>query len=118
MYIVTVIVGILLGAMFLMMGTGKVSGKMDAMRDELGLSEQIWKIDGTTGALGGAGVLLGLIESLSLLGVLAGIGLAVQAALAVGFHVKRGDTPKELIPAAMSMLMAIVYVVARIASAA
>ncbi len=117
MFIVTVIVGILLGAMFIMMGAGKLSGKMDKMREEIGLTEQIWKIDGTTSTLGGVGVLLGLIESLALIGVLAGIGLAIQTALAIGYHVKRGDTPKELIPAAMSMLMAIVYVIARIASA-
>jgi uncharacterized membrane protein YphA (DoxX/SURF4 family) len=117
MFILTVILGVALGAMFVMMGAGKLSGKMDEMRAEIGLSEQLWKIDGTTSLLGGAGVLIGLVESLAVLGVLAGVGLVIQTALAVGFHVRRGDEPKQLIPAAMSMLMAGLYVLARTASA-
>ncbi len=117
MFVLTVIVGVLLGAMFVMMGAGKVSGKMDPMREEIGLTEQIWKIDGTAGLLGGIGVLVGLIESLAVIGVLAGIGLAINTALAIGFHVKRGDSPKELMPAVMSFAMAVAYVIFRIASA-
>lgn len=117
MFVLTVIIGVLLGAMFIMMGAGKLSGKMDEMRDQLGLSAQVWKIDGATSVLGGAGVLLGLIESLAVIGVLAGIGLAIQTALATGFHVKRGDAPKDMMPAVMSVVLAIVYVIARAASA-
>ena len=117
MFVLTVILGIILGAMFLMMGAGKLGGKMDPMRVDLGLTEQIWKIDGATGMLGGLGVLVGLIDGLSLIGVLAGIGLAIQTALAAGFHVKKGDSPKEMMPAVMMMVLAIAYVIFRIASA-
>jgi hypothetical protein len=117
MFVLTVILGLILGAMFLMMGAGKLSGKMEDMRETFGLTDQIWKIDGATSMLGGAGVLLGLIESLSIIGVLAGIGLAIQTALALGFHVKRHDTPRKRLPAALFMILAIIYVIARIASA-
>lgn len=117
MFILTVIVGVLLGAMFVMMGAGKLSGKMDAMREEIGLTDQIWKIDGATGLLGGIGVLVGLIDGLAVIGVLAGIGLAIQTALAIGFHLKRGDAPKDMMPAVMSFAMAVAYVIFRSVSA-
>ncbi|MFT7475145.1 MAG: hypothetical protein ACI81L_002082, partial [Verrucomicrobiales bacterium] len=92
-FVFTVILGIVLGGMFLIMSEGKVTGKMEDLRENLGLSDQIWKIDGATGMLGGIGVLVGLIDGLAIIGVLAGIGLAIQTALALGFHVRRHDTP-------------------------
>ncbi|MFT7476677.1 MAG: hypothetical protein ACI81L_003635, partial [Verrucomicrobiales bacterium] len=66
---------------------------------------------------GGIGVLVGLIDGLAIIGVLAGIGLAIQTALALGFHVRRHDTPRTRLPAAMLMILAIIYVIARMASA-
>jgi|GEM_PF-2580145 len=117
MFILTVILGVLLAAMFLMSGAAKLAGQMDEMRDQLGLSDQIWKLTSASGILAGIGVLVGLIEDLAVIGVLAGIGLAIQMGLATGFHVKRGDTPKDTMPAVMSLAMAVAYVIFRIASA-
>jgi uncharacterized membrane protein YphA (DoxX/SURF4 family) len=125
MFILTVILAVLVGGGFMAFGfmtfgSGKLAGqkmRLDETRDHLGVSEGLWKAIGALEIAGAAGVLIGLLEALPIIGVLAGLGLVAMMTGAVFYHHKAGDSYKEWIPATVMGAVVILYIIARIASA-
>jgi uncharacterized membrane protein YphA (DoxX/SURF4 family) len=125
MFILTVILAVLVGGGFMafgfmMFGSGKLAGQkmnLDETRDHLGVSEGLWKAIGALEIAGAAGVLVGLLEALPFIGVLAGIGLVAMTTGAVFYHHKAGDSYKDWIPATVMGALVILYIIARVASA-
>ena len=119
MFILTAVIAAIVGGGFLMAGMGKVTGQkmMIETRDHLGVDNGLWKAIGALEVAGAAGVLLGLLDALPIVGVLAGIGLVLMTIGAVSYHQKAGDSPKDWLLAVMMGSMAIFYIIARIASA-
>ena len=119
MYVLNVIVALLLGVGFLMLGVGKIIGVkiMTEARQHLGLPSGLFKVIGGLEILGGAGVLVGLHDDLLIIGILAAVGLVGMTIGAASYHQKAGDVMKEWLPAVMMGSMAIFYVILRIATA-
>jgi uncharacterized membrane protein YphA (DoxX/SURF4 family) len=125
MFILTVILAVLVGGGFMafgfmMFGSGKLADqkmRLDETRDHLGVSEGLWKAIGALEIAGAVGVLIGLLEALPIIGVLAGIGLVAMTTGAVFYHHKAGDPYKDRIPATVMGALVIFYIIARIASA-
>ena len=118
MYVLNVIVAVLLGVGFLMLGVGKLADvKMMAQaRQHLGLTSGLFKAIGGLEVLGGAGVLIGLHADLPLIGILAAVGLIGMTIGAAAYHQKAGDAMKEWAPAVVMGAMAIFYIILRIAT--
>jgi hypothetical protein len=114
----TIILGILLGAGFAMAGGTKLAGhpRMLESRDRLGLSEGLFKIIGGLEVAGAAGVLLGLVSDLAVIGILAAVGLIAMTIGAASYHQKVDDAFQQWAPAVVMGSMAIFYIIARIAS--
>lgn len=119
MTILTIILGVVLGGAFGYFGVGKLT-KQPMMVDaqaHFGMSDQLWQAVGGLEVAGAAGVLVGLLTALSIIGVLAGIGLVAMSIGAVYYHQQAGDAPNAWMPAVVMGAVAIIYVIARISSA-
>jgi len=119
MYVLTVMLAVVISTGFLMFGSGKIMGQamMAETRERLGVAEGLWKAIGALEVAGAAGVLLGLLEPLPIIGVLSGIGLVLMTIGAVFYHQKAGDAPKDSLPAVMMGSLVVVYIIVRIGTA-
>jgi uncharacterized membrane protein YphA (DoxX/SURF4 family) len=119
MYVSTAILAALLGIGFIMVGIGKVADikMMAEIRQHLGLQSVLFKIIGALEILGGAGIMLGLHPDLTIIGVLAGVGLVGMTIGAGFYHQKAGDAMKLRLPAVMAGSLIMFYIILRIGSA-
>jgi uncharacterized membrane protein YphA (DoxX/SURF4 family) len=118
MYVLNVIVAVLLGVGFVMVGIGKLVDvkPMAETRAHLGLPVGLFRVIGGLEVFGGVGVVLGLHHDLPLIGVLAAIGLVGMTIGAAFYHQKAGDAMKDWLPAVMIGSIAIFYAILRIAT--
>ena len=116
MGVVAWIVGLLAAAGFVMSGMAKISGQamMEASRTKFGFAEQQWKGLGGLEVLGAVGVVLGLLTdgNLEILGYLAAMGLIITMIGALVHHQRAGDEPKEMVGAAVMLVLCVVYIIA------
>ncbi|WP_415854948.1 DoxX family protein [Sinomonas sp. G460-2] len=91
MSILTIIVSLLLGVLFLAAGVQKIRRQQPVagILDGLGVGPSFQRTIGVLEVLGGAGVALGLL--LEPLGVAAGIGLALLMIGALAYHLRARD---------------------------
>ncbi len=115
MNVVAWIVGLLLAGGFIMAGAAKVRGveQMVASRDRLGISPNLFTAVGGLEILGAIGLIIGLTGdgNVELLGTLAAIGLIIVTAGAIVYHRRAADPPQEMMPAAVMLVLSILYVV-------
>jgi len=116
MGVVAWIVGILLIVMMMMAAMMKITGhKMSIeVRDRLSVADGLWKQIGGLELVGGVAVFLGLLSDggLEWVGLAGAIGIIALTAGAIVYHKRAGDEPKEWIPAGMTMMLAVVYLIA------
>jgi len=108
------ITGILLGVGFLMSGAMKLMGHAMAteMANKLDFADKL-KLIGGAEMMGGLGALLGLIGgNWEFAGFFAGIGIVVLMLGALSYHQKGGDKPKDMMPTAMMIVLAVLYLIA------
>ena len=116
MGVVAWIVGLLLAAGFAMAGVAKIAGvaMMNETRDRLGLSDTLWRTIGGLEILGAIGVFIGLVDDgdVELLGTAAAIGLILTMIGALVYHVRTGDSIQDMMPAAVLLVLAVIYIIA------
>lgn len=105
MFVLTVIVVIVTAAAFVMAGYGKVRGTPQQVdiAERLRIEWSAYRLVGVAELLGSLGLLIGLW--LSWLGVVAAICLVVLTAGALVSHLRVEDTPKEMLPAFVYLLL-------------
>ncbi len=110
------IVGVPLIAMIMMAAMMKLTGHemSTGIRDNLGVAEGLWKQIGGLEVAGGVAVFVGLLN-VDWLGAIAGIAIVALTGGALVYHQRAGDKPKDMAMAAMTMMLAVVYVVAVLA---
>lgn len=108
---VTVIVSILLVALFLFASSIKLLGVRQslAVRDHLKISPALWLVIGILELAGVAGVLAGL--KWPPLGIAAATGLALLAVGAIASHVRSSDSIGETAPSVIGLGLAVATVV-------
>lgn len=112
------ITAIILAVGFVMSGAMKLSGQKMAleMAEKLGVGNLRMLIGGAE-VLGGIGVIIGAaVSDLEWLGVLAAIGLIALMIGAVVYHQRAGDKPKDMMPAGVMLVLAVVYIIALFAN--
>jgi len=115
-FVATIIVGVVLALAFLGAGTPKIVA-MKQMRDSaehFGLSINAYRVIGALEVAAAAGLLIGL--GVAALGVAAAIGLVALMIGALIFHVRAGDPAKMWAPVPVLAVLAVVYIVLRLAS--
>jgi uncharacterized membrane protein YphA (DoxX/SURF4 family) len=117
MFIATIILAVLLALAYGMAGVQKLAGTptMRKNADHLGASYGLYKVIGVLELLAAIGLLAGLV--VWPLGVAAGIGLALLMAGALVYHLRARDTIKHFGPALLLGLLAVAEVIVRAASA-
>lgn len=108
------VTGIILAIGFVMSGAMKLTGQKMAteMAAKLGY-ENLARPIGIAEVLGAAGVIIGAASTdLEWLGVLAAIGFIVLMVGAIVYHQRAGDKPKDMAPAAMMLVIAVLYIIA------
>jgi len=117
MNILAMILAVILAGGFGYFGAGKLMKQpmmVDAQK-HFGMSDGLWQAVGGLEVAGAIGVLVGLLTSLAIIGVLAGIGLVAMTIGAVYYHQRAGDAANAWLPAVGMGAIAILYVIARIA---
>lgn len=117
MFVFTVV---LTGLVALAMGMSfarKVTGAADSrgLRDRLGVPPGLWLTIGALELAAVGGLLAGL--AVAPLGVVAGAGVALLMAGAVGAHLRRGITGRDLTAPLVVMTVAVLAAVLRVATA-
>jgi hypothetical protein len=111
MAMATVIVSILLVALFLFASSIKLLGVRQslAVRDHLKISPSLWRVIGLLELAGVVGVLAGL--KWPPLGIAAATGLALLAVGAIASHVRSSDSISETAPSVIGLGLAVATVV-------
>lgn len=109
------VVGVALMMLLLMAGSGKITSKKMStdMRDNLGVSEQLWKVIGGLEIAGAAGVFIGLLSDgdTEWIGAAAGLG-AIAVAIGAGvYHQRANDEAKEMAGAVMLLALGALYLI-------
>jgi len=106
MDILTLILSVLLGLIFLFGGVGLLRDQdpMATTVRGLGVGSSLQRVIGVLKVLGGIGVVAGLL--VQPLGIAAAVGIAALMVGAIGFHVKAGDTVKATAGAAVMLVIA------------
>lgn len=105
------IVALALACAFAGLGAAKVAKtpSMLARADHVGFTAQSYQLIGVAELAGAVGVLAGL--AYLPIGYAAGLGLLVLLGGAVATHLRRGDGPADLAPAAAFAALAVAYLV-------
>lgn len=101
-----------------MSGLMKVTANKMAVEnaERLGFTNLMRPLGGAE-VLGAIGVLIGAISAdLEWLGVLAAVGIIATMVGAVIYHRRAGDEPKEMAPAAVLLVVAVIYIIALFAN--
>lgn len=115
MYIVTIVLSALLGLAFLGAGSGKLrlAEPVHSILNRLEVSHNLQKVIGALEVLGGIGVVAGIW--FQPLGIAAAVGLLVTMLLAVGAHVRKRETFKDMSGAVMLGVLSALVLVLQIA---
>jgi hypothetical protein len=107
----TVIVTLLLAALFAFAGSIKLLGVKQSLeiRDHLGVKPIQWRLIGTCELAGVVGVVVGLW--CAPIGIAAAVGLALLSGGAVAFHVRASDSIKDTAPAVIGLALAVAVAV-------
>jgi hypothetical protein len=107
----TVIVSILLAALFLFAASIKLLGVRQslAIRDHLKISPALWRVIGLLELAGVIGVLAGL--KWAPLGIAAAAGLALLSLGAITSHVRSSDSIRDTAPSVIGLGLAVATVV-------
>ena len=109
------IVGLALIGMLLMSGVMKLTNNdmAKANMKRLGVDDSLKNIIAGLEVAAAVGVFIGLLGNGNneWLGFLAGLGVIFLMIGAIAYHVRAGDEPKESAPAAMTLLLAALYIV-------
>ena len=109
------IVGLIVAVGFVVIGGGKLMGMamMEESRQHLKVSDGLWKAIGGLEILGAIGVFIGLLSDgdAELLGTAAAIGLILLVIGALVYHRRAGDAVKDMAPAAMMLVLSVLYIV-------
>ncbi|MFJ8021448.1 DoxX family protein [Streptomyces sp. NPDC096311] len=116
MNVVSIVLAVLLAVFFLALGAAKVLAlpKTRQMAAESGFSTTAYRALGVLEAAAAAGLLLGL--SVPLLGSLADAGLLLLMAGALILHLRNGDGPQKIAPAAITTLLIAAYLATHLAA--
>ena len=109
------ITGILLLAGFGMAGMAKITKQQMLVEsaEHLGFSISQYQLIGAAEVAGAVGVLVGLlVDDLSVLGLLAAVGLVLVGLGALFFHNRAGDAVKDMAPVAILSVVAILHIIA------
>ncbi|MGW6117927.1 DoxX family protein [Nocardia sp. NPDC055165] len=112
MKIISIVLAGVLAVEFVSFGAAKLAavGPMRQRAAHLGVTEAVFRGVGALEVAAAGGVLFGLVAPV--VGVAAGLGLALLMCGAITSHLRRGDGMLELLPAAGSGLAAVAYMVA------
>ena len=96
-------------AAFLALGVSKIArtASMRTRAAHVGFSAETYQLIGTAEVLGALGVVIGL--AWTPIGYAAGAGLLLLLAGAVGAHLRSGDGPAEVAPAALFAAATVAY---------
>ncbi len=109
------VTGILLLIGFGMAGMAKITKQQMVIdgAEHLGFTVSQYQLIGAAEVAGAIGVLIGLlVDDLSWLGLLAAIGLILVGLGALFFHTRAKDAVKDMAPAAMLTVVAVLHVIA------
>jgi hypothetical protein len=108
MAIATVIVTVLLAAMFAFASSIKLFGVRQSLeiRDHLGISANPWRVIGVLELAGVVGVLVGLVWCRPL-GIAAAAGLALLSVGAIVSHLRAKDEVVDAVPAAIGLVLGV-----------
>ncbi|MGB0971466.1 MAG: DoxX family protein [Mycobacterium sp.] len=111
MSMATVIVSVMLVALFLFAASIKLLGVRQslAVRDHLKISPALWRLIGLLELAGVAGVVMGL--RWPVLGIAAAVGLALLSVGAIVSHVRSSDGVGDTAPAVIGLGLAVTTVV-------
>lgn len=114
----TTIVTIVLAALFLFAGGGKLAGvkQQEEAREHFGIAASRWRLIGVLELAGAVGVLVGLF-ALRAIGLVAAAGLVLTGIGALATHVRAGDAPKEAVPAVLALVLAVATLALQAATA-
>lgn len=117
MHALAIILTVVLAVAFTGAGASKLAG-VKAMRDAAEHFGLPWNRFQQIGGLEIAAV-IGLLVGLAvpLIGVAAAVGIVLLMAGALTFHLRAGDPPKAFAPVPVLAALAVVYIIARLASA-
>jgi uncharacterized membrane protein YphA (DoxX/SURF4 family) len=115
MFTATVILSIVVAAVFLGAGAAKLAGAKQVlqMRDRLGIGAQLYRVIGALEIAGAGGLLVGLV--VPPLGIAAAVGLSLLLIGAVAAHARAHDL-RNAPPAAVLLGVAIATAVVRLLS--
>jgi hypothetical protein len=109
MRIVSIVLRVLLGLIFLAQGVTKVAGLQNAWRDDLEVAPWFWVLTGIIQAAGALGLFASLrYESLV---IPSGLVFVVVMLGALATHIRIGDPVAEMIPPTVWLLVAAAIVV-------
>lgn len=113
--VVSWILGLLLSVGFSLAGYAKVTNQevMLRARQHFDLSANAYLLIGVAELAGAAGSLIGLVDSLAVVGFFAVLGLAVLMVGAISFHIRFGDQFNELLPALVMTMLSLLYLASR-----
>jgi hypothetical protein len=108
---ISLVIALALACAFAGLGSAKIAKtpSMVARADHVGFTAQSYQLIGVAELAGAVGVLAGL--AYLPIGYAAGLGLLALLGGAVATHVRRGDGPADLAPAATFAALAVAYLV-------
>lgn len=108
------IVGVVLMGVFALSGITKLLdiGQVPAARRKFGYRKLEFRLIGLSELAGVAGLLVGLIWfSLEFIGIAAAVGLTIVMFGALMAHARVEDEAKEIVPAAVMLVLAVLFIV-------
>jgi uncharacterized membrane protein YphA (DoxX/SURF4 family) len=113
--VIAVIVGIILAVMCLgsSLADFKKNPQIVETLTQLGVSPERMSLLGIVKLVGVAGLIVGFW--VTVIGVIAGVGLALYFVIAIGFHVRAKDNVKNTFPAFLLFVLAILYTLTTLA---
>ncbi|MEM7276370.1 MAG: DoxX family protein [Actinomycetota bacterium] len=110
------IVGLVLAVGMLGAGSSKLRGvpAMEESRVRFGLSAGLWRMIGALEVLSAPGLIIGLLtndNNAEWIGFLAAVGIVALLIGAIVYHARAGDAPKEMMPAGVMLVLAVLYIV-------
>ena len=95
----------LLGIVLLGVSAAKLAGAADVERDRLAIAAWFWVITGVVELIGALGLLAGL--KFRRLSAPAGVWVTVEMVAALAAHLRAGDPPAAMLPAALILVLAL-----------
>jgi hypothetical protein len=113
--VIAVIVGIIVSVMCLgsSLADFKKNPQIVESLTRLGVDPEKMSILGIIKVIGVTGVIVGFW--VTVIGVIAGVGLALYFTVAIGFHVRAKDGAKNTFPAFLLFILAVLYAVTTLA---